>query len=384
VQGRQETGEFAVYSLPPMLDAFRGPRRGAAIVLSLAIAGCSSIGPATVPRDRTDYLNALSTSWKAQTLSNVVHIRYGDTPSFLDVSSIVSAYTLETNATAGVTLNSMSLPASTVLPYSATVLGAGATYGDRPTISYAPLSGEKLTKRLIRPIPPAGIFELIQAGQAADIVLQVTVRSLNGIKNQSVSGGVLEPADPEFYPLLDAFRRLQIAGRLSVRTEKRGGEEVGVVTIIEGRTPTVNQDVKFVRDTLRVRPGKDGDLTIVFAPAPRAANELAVLSRSMGDILIDLAMGIDVPPEHVAEGRTIATARPIASANPRERPLVRIHSGSSAPANAFAVIQYRGSWYWIDDNDFESKRSFTLLLIFTSLAETGVVTQIPTLTLPVR
>jgi len=113
-----------VYPFPSMLNAFRGPRRGAAIVLSLAIAGCSSIGPGTLPRDRTDYLTALSTSWKVQTLSNVVHIRYGDTPSFLDVSSIVSAYTLETNATAGVTLNSMSLPASTVLPYSATVLGA--------------------------------------------------------------------------------------------------------------------------------------------------------------------------------------------------------------------------------------------------------------------
>ncbi|MFI4999183.1 MAG: hypothetical protein ACHQK9_04830 [Reyranellales bacterium] len=373
-----------MFPILPMLDAFRRSQRVVTIVLPLAIAACSSIGPATVPRDRTDYLNALSTSWKVQTLSNVVHIRYGDTPSFLDVSSIVSAYTLDANVSVGVTVNSVSVPASTVLPYSTTVLGAGATYGDRPTISYSPLSGEKLTKRLIRPIPPAGIFELIQAGEAADVVLSFTVRSLNGIKNQSVSGGVLEPADPEFYPLLDALRRLQIAGRLSVRTEKRGGEEVGIVTIIEGRTPAVNQDVRFVRDTLRVRPGKDGDLTIVFAPGPRNGNELAVLSRSMGDILIDLAMGIDVPPEHVAAGRTIPTVRSAASANPRARPLVRIRAGSSAPANAYAAVQYRNTWYWIDDNDFDSKRTFTLLLIFTSLAETGVVTQIPTLTLPVR
>jgi hypothetical protein len=264
------------------------------------------------------------------------------------------------------------------------VLGAGATYGDRPTISYTPLSGDKLTKRLIRPIPPTGIFELIQAGHPADLVLLVTVRSLNGIKNQSVSGGVMEPADPEFYPLLDALRRLQVAGRMSVRTEKRGGEEVGVITIVEGRTAEVNRDLKFVRDTLRLKPGRDGDLTIVFAPAPRSGNELAVLSRSMGEILIDLAMGIDVPPEHVAEGRTIPTVRPSSALSPRERPLVRIHSGSSAPANAFAAVHYRNSWYWIDDNDFEAKRTFTLLLIFTSLGETGVVTQIPTLTLPVR
>lgn len=373
-----------MFPILPMLDAIRRSQRVMTIMLPLVIAGCSSIGPASVPRDRTDYLNALSTSWKVQTLSNVVHIRYGDAPSFLDVSSIVSAYTLDTNVSVGITSNDLSLPASNLLPYSSTVVGAGVRYGDRPTISYVPLGGEKLTKRLIRPIPPAGIFELIQAGQAADLVLQVTVRSLNGIKNQHVSGGVLEPADPEFYPLLDAFRRLQIAGRMSVRTEKRGGEEVGVVTIIEGKTPTANQDVKFVRDTLRVKPGKNGDLTIMFAPVPRGADELAVLSRSMGEILIDLAMGIEVPPEHVAAGRTIPTARAIASVNPLERPLVRIRSGSSAPENAFVAVHYRSTWYWIDDNDFESKRGFTLLLIFTSLAETGVFTQIPALTLPVR
>ena len=367
-----------------MFDLLRRAPLLGAIALIPAIAGCSSIGPSTVPRDRTDYLKALSTSWKTQTLSNVVHIRYGDTPSFLDVASIVSAYTLDANVSVGVTSNSLSTAAANQLAWTSSVFGAGAGYQDRPTISYAPLSGDRFTKRLIRPIPPVGIFELIQSGHPADVVLQMTVRSLNGIKNQSISGGVLEPADPEFYPLLDAFRRLQNVGRLSVRTEKRGSEEVGVIAIVEGKTPEIARDLKFVRDTLRVRPAKDGELTIVFAPAPRAGNELAVLSRSMGDILIDLAMGIEVPPAHVASGRTLATVWVNTSPNPRDRPMVRIHSGTAPPANAFAAAEYGNTWYWIDDNDFHSKRTFTLLMIFTSLAETGVVPQVPALTLPVR
>lgn len=361
----------------------RAPLMGA-IVLLQALAGCSSIGPSTVPRDRADYLKALSTSWKTQMLSNVVNIRYGDTPSFLDVASIVSAYTLDANVSVGVTSNNLSTAASAVHPWSATVFGAGAGYQDRPTISYAPLGGDRFTKRLIRPIPPAGIFELIQSGLPADVVLQMTVRSLNGIKNQGISGGTLEPADPEFYPLLDAIRRLQNAGRLSVRTERRGTEEVGVVTVVEGRTPEIARDVKFVRDTLRVRPARDGDLTIIFAPAPRTGSELAVLSRSMGDILIDLAWGIDVPPAHVASGRTLPTVRVNSATSPRDRPMVRIHSGTAPPANAFVAIEYGGTWYWIDDDDFNSKRAFTLMMIFTALAETGVVPQVPALTLPVR
>jgi hypothetical protein len=351
--------------------------------LALAITACSSIGPSTVPRDRMDYLGALATSWKQQTLSNAVSIRYGDAPVFLDVSSIVSTYDLQANATAGVTSNSLSTLAASQLPWTATTIGAGVTYGDRPTISYTPLSGEKLTRRLIRPIPPLGIFELIQAGNAADIVLQIAVRSLNGIKNVGVSGDTFEPADPQFYPLLDAFRRLQIAGRLSVRTEKRNNEEYGVFIISEGRDPQSIRDVKYVRDTLKLAPAKDGELTIVFGAHQRAGNELAVLSRSMGDILIDMAMGIDVPASHVASGRTVPTVRPTTTEK-RDRPLVNIRSGSSAPARAFASVSYGGTAYWIDDDDYESKRNFTLLMIFTSLAEAGVVPQIPTLTLPVR
>jgi hypothetical protein len=350
----------------------------------LAIIGCSSIGPATVPRDRSDYLNALSVSWKEQTLNNVVNIRYGDAPSFLHVSSIISSYSLDSNLSAGYTANSNTTNAGSAVPWNTSVIGAGVTYRDRPTISYTPLTGDSFTKRLIRPIPPVGIFELIQAGNPADIVLQVTVRSLNGIRNQGTSGTQVEPADPEFYPLLDALRRLQIAGRISVRIERRGQEDVGVLIIGEGQVPQVRQDVKFVRDTLNLKPTKSGELTIAFGPGQRSGAELAVLSRSMGEILVELAMGIDVPAEHIAEGRTVPSIRSPGAENPRDRPLVRILSGASAPPKAFSAVHYGNTWYWIDDGDFASKRIFTLLMIFTSLAETNVAPQVPALTIPVQ
>ena len=103
-----------------------------------------------------DYLTALSTSWKEQTLNNVVNIRYGDAPSFVDVSSIVSSYVLEGTISAGFTSNTLSTNAANQLPWNSANVGASANYSDRPTVSYIPLSGEKLTRRLIRPIPPSG------------------------------------------------------------------------------------------------------------------------------------------------------------------------------------------------------------------------------------
>jgi len=46
------------------------------VLVSLSFAGCVSMGPWTVARDRFDYAAAISESWKSQTLLNLVKIRY--------------------------------------------------------------------------------------------------------------------------------------------------------------------------------------------------------------------------------------------------------------------------------------------------------------------
>ena len=62
-----------------------------AVLLLLAAAGCTSVGPSTVPRDRFDYSQAITESWKRQTLLNLLKVRYADAPVFMDVSSVISA-----------------------------------------------------------------------------------------------------------------------------------------------------------------------------------------------------------------------------------------------------------------------------------------------------
>jgi len=356
-------------------------RRLPVLLLSLVVAGCASIGPPVIQRDRGDYLSTVADSWKEQTLLNVVRMRYGDAPSFLDVSSVVSAYTIQAQLSAGGVINSN---LTSVAPWNTLTMGGGLAYQDRPTISYTPLAGDKFAKSFLRPIPPAGIFQLVQAGYPADFILQITVRSLNGIKNQGSSGGQAQPADPEFYPLLDAIRRLQLAQATSMRLEKRGPDEIGHLVLASSRSPQVNQDLKFISDTLRIRPGKDGELTITFGAVPRNDKELAVLSRSMAEIFIELAVGIEVPAEHIAAGRTVPSVRLAGAESPRDRPLVRISSGPAAPPNAYAAVRYRNTSYWIDDGDIMSKRIFTVMMLFFSLAETGVTPQTPTLTIPVN
>ncbi len=107
-----------------------------------------------------------------------------------------------------------------------------------------------------------------------------------------------------------------------------------------------------------------------------------MLTRSMIEILLEIAAGIEVPPEHVAQGRAAPSTRIPGAGQPGDRPLIRIFSSSSPPADAYAAVRYRSTYYWIADGDLASKRAFTFLMIFFSLAETGVTPQTPVLTVP--
>jgi hypothetical protein len=349
------------------------------VMLMTALAGCASIGPTSVPRDRIDYMAAVGDSWKEQTLLNIVRMRYGDAPSFLDVSSVISAYAFQGQVSAG---GQVSSNLTNTIPWNTFTFGGNATYLDRPTITYTPLSGDKFAKSLLQPISPSAVFELVQAGYPADKVLQMTVRAINGVYNRSSIGGRVRDADPQFYPLLDTLRRLQLSGAVSLRLEKRGTEEVGTLVFSERKSPEVEKDLQQVAQMLGLKLEKNRELTIAFGAVPRSDNEIAVLSRSMIEILLEIGAGIDVPGADVAGGRTAPSSRVADATNAFDRPLIQIRSGTAAPADPFTAVHYRNVWYWITDDDLNSKRVFTFLLLFFSLAETGVAPAAPVLTIP--
>ncbi len=153
------------------------------LLAALGMAGCASIGPSTVTRDRFDYTGAVAESWKSQMLLNLVKLRYGDTPVFLDVGQIVSGYTVQSTFSAGGSIFSTSGVVPGV-PNSSVTLGAQGQYTDRPTITYTPLAGERFARSLMTPVPPAALLSLIQAGNPVDLVLRLAVHVVNGIYNR--------------------------------------------------------------------------------------------------------------------------------------------------------------------------------------------------------
>ena len=339
-----------------------------AILLLAGLSGCASIGPWTVARDRFDYITAISDSGKSQMLLNLVKLRYGDAPVFLDMSSVINQYTVE--ASLGFVGGSSSS-------------GTGqATYTDRPTITYLPVSGEKFARGLVTPIPPPVIVNLIQAGYPVDLVLRLCVHAINGIHTRYGGSARQRAADPEFYPLVEKLRKIQHAGEVGMRIQKTADQDTSIIVFKKKVSPELEADVAEVRKILGLDPEAQ-EFTVVYGSVASNDREIALLTRPMIEILIDLSSYIEVPAAGLAEGRTFASPAPEMVDGEPVMPLIRILSSPQRPEDFFAAVPYRQDWYWIDDKDFPSKRLFSFVMFLFWFLETETTKQgAPVITLP--
>ncbi len=123
------------------------------VIPVLMLSGCFSLGPSRVTIDRVGYAKKLADSWKEQMLLNIVKLRYGDVPVFVDVQGMISNYTLSGNLGAQGTIH--------LDPGS--LLSGGAGYLDNPTVIYGPISGSKFASNMLTPISPGFVSSMVRA-----------------------------------------------------------------------------------------------------------------------------------------------------------------------------------------------------------------------------
>jgi hypothetical protein len=304
-------------------------------------------------------------------LLNVVKLRYGEMPMFLDVASVINQYTLEGGLSA------------LVAPGGDEEFLARGTFTDRPTVTYTPLTGEAFTTSLLTPLSPAAVFSLVQSGWPVDQVLRICVRQINGINNQS-AGLVTSVADSEFLELLDGLAKLQRGGGLALRlteTDDPGTvrlERSTYITLGEP-PPELQADSNRVRSALGL--GEDAnEISLVFGSKARDSAEIAILSRSVLDIMLEMAYSASVPEADITAGRAGQSIYDTAEGAHVPR-LLTIHSGNDLPANTRIAVSYRDLWFWIDDTDLPSKLTLAFLLTLFSLSEGTQAGSSPVLTI---
>ena len=248
--------------------------------------GCQHIGPNTIVADRVAYDDAIATSWKEQTLLNIVKLRYFDTPFFTDVAQIVSGSSVGRQATPTPGFINSYFPGATFGARLISSLPLQAAYIDRPTVSYAPQTRPDFIRNLTIPMPPTAVLYLMQAGYPIDLVFDLTLDAINGVQGRTCSGGEVRPASPEYQRVVQILRKAQLSGSVGMRIEVGKDKTQALVMFFRDQDidPKLAAELDEARKLLRIDPAQR-DVHVVFGTVQGGPNEITMATRSIYRVL---------------------------------------------------------------------------------------------------
>lgn len=300
-------------------------------LLLVFLAGArTSIEPATVPRDRVDYVNAIGTSWERETLLNIVKLRYGHAPVFLSITQVVTGYQFQGTASAAVTPSNFTAVSNT---FGLTgIASAQGQYTDRPTIIYTPLTGVDFLQKLMTPIPPSAMLFVLQAEYPADVIMPIALDSVNGISNVS-RRQMTHAAEPRFNRAVQLLRDLQLSQAVQVRIEKpKNGSTTSLITFpATSRDPQAEAESTELRTLLNLRPGLQ-QFAVYYGGYSGRHDEISMMTRSMLQVMLELAAVVRVPESGNSERRVTPGLTEGQASSNSTRPILNIFLRQQSPS----------------------------------------------------
>jgi len=344
------------------------------LVLALMTSGCS-FGASRLKNERNYYNQAIQQTNDEQLLLNLVRLKYRDTPFFMEVSSVTAQFTYTAVADA-----SASVPEGMAGTFG---FGAGVTVQEKPTVSYSPLQGEKFIQRVLSPISLDTIALLYHSGWRVNRLFSICLDRLDGIKNAPTATGPTPNQAPQFE---DFDELLLIFDKINQRDLMELDFQIhqGLPTLIIQFAPEILEDAEVKKlEGLLGRSNQSGKLYLAPTVAP---DFVRIETRSLLGIMYYLSQGIDIPQEHVAEGKVTLTKDTRGNLFDWKQltgDLMQIHSSENRPGSAAIAIRHRDRWFYIDDSDLSSKSTFSLLAQIFSLQAGKIVSTEPLLTIPI-
>ncbi len=350
--------------------------------MTFTTMGCFNIGPHAMKNEWLKYNNVISNIEDQQNLLNLVKLRYNDSPKMLAVTNINSQLLL------GSEDSGMSYSFSE----GATPLGNRFSfflfpkYEDKPTITYQPLQGEKFVKNILEQISLDVLMLLNNSGWSVERIFRLCIQDINGIRNAPGASGPTPDYAPEYKDFLivaELMRTLQRQNFINLNYEPIDVESTLVLSFAE-EALELPETLKLI-EMLRLIPNKT-DYPLVINVMDHNPNHVSIRTRSVMGILYLLSQSVEVPQEDVRKGKLTTTkyadGRPFYWSGLFSN-LFQIKSSSEKPSDAFVRIKYRGSWFYIDDTDVESKRTYSLFSQIFAIQAGKIKVERPTLTLPI-
>ena len=412
-----------------MRDRSRG-RLGLAFALAAAMAASGCLGPSALRSTRMKYNEAIRSTNHEQMLTNIVRLRYADSPVFVDLPSITSQF--EMAGTAGFLGGR-----GNQFPGFANLGNGELVARDSPTLSFRPREGKDVSRILLTPLS-AELFSVVNAGANLEQLLLTTIDDINDVPN-APQAAIMVPRGPDFNEeyvrgirlLADLYQRGAVELRIGGQEEEAGGSDPITAATLggddllkaakegyvyrqrgDGQFALLKRDkglvlkvrpafvdapeVLEVERIFRLRPGLPGyrvksDLMENALQAPRPLDDggetLYLHMRSMLQVLLFLSKGVCVPAEHI-ESR-IAPSTPGPDGRPYDWTRVTagnffVRSSRHRPKDAEVAIRYRGHWFSIPANDVNSRSILAIVEILVSLEDSDSrVAGGPLLTIPV-
>ena len=348
------------------------------LLVTSFLGGCTQLGPKFIEGSRTEYNIAMSRTEGEQMLLNLVRLRYGDAPYFLEATALNTQFLLAPSA-----------QASSVIDFNGNNsygLTGKFAYEEKPTVTYTPLRGEDFVRKVLSQISLDTIVLLDSSGWSTERVLSLSVENLNGLDNASQASGptpLNEPTYENFKTAISIIEQLQNEGALVIK--KMPNNPTSKYAVVFGQIPTDNSRLPELADLLKI------DVTQTNYPFTTTMhqvdkNSINIRTRSFMGVMYFLSHAVRVPDDHVTAGRVRVTLD--SSGQPFDwsavtGELLTIEASGKAPTNSAVAVEYRNKWFYIKDDDIQSKSTLQLLGQLFALQSKKSINSAPVLTLPI-
>lgn len=354
--------------------------RLASIFVWLLLAGCQMLGPTAVGVGRGAYNDVIARSGSEQTLGLIVRLRYADPIGLLAVSSVTASLKFNAQAKSEVGFGPRESYAGALVPFS-----AGIGYEDSPTISYTPVDGQAFLREWLMPFTMETLALVLQSAPDS-AVIGLLVERMNGLRSGLTTTTEEQMAFDRAAVLLSEFREQGMAS-----WAEQSGSPGHYELILSNYSPAHISDAEELLRLLDLHgePTSESTIRIPVIVGVRDGNfnGLAIQTRSVAELIRGAAASIDLPREHAEEHIVDTSAGTSSAVFTGRRPTLRIYSSKNPPERANVAVQHRGWWFYIDDRDLVSKRTFLQIqmLFLTRLSEATRGAQArPLLTIPVK
>ena len=359
------------------------------------LSGCAAQGARRVPADRFDYNTAIARSTREQMLLNIVRSRYLEVPVFLTVSSVLTQYEYDSSIGVGGFFGIGGDSTNVIGGTTDVITGdANLRFSERPTITYLPVEGQEFSAHLLSDIPSEMIFAAAQAGWPIDVFMRIGIQRMGVLENMTfgeVAATGWEDTKTAFARDLQKLKRFErmiqlifiLSDReiIEVQLVAENGKDEQYFIIAE----TVPADLRPLLNELKGLIGLSNRNR--FRITDRVTNlrddEISIQTRSVLAMMEFMARGVEVPPEHLKQGRIIDYGLQDSEGYVAEGLIpFRMRTSKQRPENVFAAVRHQGYWYYIDHSDITSKRALSLIIILFRLQAPTPAGAAPILTLP--